>query len=105
MDTHTASPPPKPSANIGSITARSVTINLNKCSGLSPRFGTVKYVVRYSSSRGQELMTETTASTLEIKGLSAETSYRFTITCNNTAGQSGRSVRLTATTKAEGLSA
>ena len=102
--TCTPAPPPKPSAKIwrSGVTARSVSINLTNCTGLDPSFGNVKYVVRYRSSGGQELMAETTASTLEIKGLSAQTSYRFIITCNNTSGQSGPIVSVTATTKAEG---
>ena len=102
---HTPAPPPIPSVNIekSEITARSVMINLNNCAGLDPSFGTVKYVVRYSSPGGQELMAETTASTLKIKGLSAATVYTFAVTCNNTAGQSGTSVSVSATTKAEGL--
>ena len=102
---NTPAPPPIPSVKIekSGITARSVTIDLNNCTGLDPSFGTVKYVVRYSSPGGQELMVETTAVKLQIKDLSTATVYTFTVTCNNTAGQSGTSVSVTATTKAEGL--
>ena len=48
-------------------------------------------------------MVETTASTLEIKQLLAETQYTFVVSCNNTAGWHGPGFRLSKTTKAEGL--
>ena len=47
-------------------------------------------------------MAETTGSTLTIEYLLAEVTYTFTVTCINTVGFSGPSVRVSATTKSEG---
>ena len=101
---HVASPP-RPSVSVLSrhLTARSVTLHLSSCTSSSSH-GTLKYVVRYRSPAGQELMAETTGSTLTIDYLLAKVHYTFSVACTNTVGLSGSSVSVSATTRSEGLS-
>ena len=87
--------------SIDSRTAQSVVLNLSGCTDA----GVVKYIVRYSFDGGNELTVETATSNsrLTVSDLRPEKQYTFITTCQNSAGNTGPTVTIYATTLSEGL--